>query len=215
LDTTASGTPAASMRLAGKSTLVYWPFALPPGRAGTAGAWLAGVLVDLDVHVRVETWTDLGGHTPEQLASADLLVVGGGNTFRLLGQVREHGFVGAVRDFVEGGGDYYAGSAGALLACADVEIARGLEENVLGLTDFSALGLVVGVDLLPHFMSTQLGDALEWGSRRGRVVLGVPERSGLAVRDRMVEVLGREPVWELASGAAIPRVPGERWALAE
>jgi 8-oxo-dGTP pyrophosphatase MutT (NUDIX family)/peptidase E len=197
--------------LAGKSRIIHWPFALPPERTHTAGEWLTGALRDLDVHVDVETWTELSGHAPDQLASADLLFVGGGNTFRLLGHVREHGFVGAVRDFVAGGGDFYGGSAGALLACTDVEMALRLDENVLGLTDFSALGLVGSFDVLPHFTPTQLGDAMEWGSQRGRVVLGIPERSGVAVRDGMVEVLGHEPVWELAGGDAIPRVPGERW----
>lgn len=199
--------------LAGKSRIVYWPFALGPERAHAAGEWLTGALRDLDVRVDVEAWTDLSRHTPDQLASAELLFVGGGNTFRLLDHVREHGFVGAVRDLVAGGGDYYGGSAGALLACADVEMALGLDENELGLTDFSALGLVGGFDALPHFTSTQLGDAQKWATQRGRVVLGIPERSGVALRDGTAEVLGHEPVWELAGGDAIIRAPGERWAL--
>ena len=197
--------------LAGKSRIVYWPCALTPERAHAAGEWLTGALRDLDVHVGVETWTDLSRHTPDQLASADLLFVGGGNTFRLLGHVREHGFVDAVRDFVAGGGDYYGGSAGALLACTDVEIALRLDENKVGLTDLSALGLVGRVDVLPHFTSTQLGDAIEWARQRGRVVLGIPERSGVALRAGTAEVLGHEPVLELAGGDAILRVPGERW----
>jgi dipeptidase E len=205
--------------LAGKSRIVYWPFALGPERAQAAGEWLTGALRDLDVQVDVEAWTDLSRHTPDQLASAELLFVGGGNTFRLLNHVREHGFVGAVRDLVADGGDYYGGSAGALLACADVEMALGFDENErfdeneVGLTDFSALGLVGGFDALPHFTSTQLGGAQKWASQRGRVVLGIPERSGVALRDGSAEVLGQEPVWELARGDVIIRAPGERWAL--
>jgi len=198
--------------LAGKSRVIYWPFALGPERAHAAEEWLAGELTVIDIHVDVETWTDLSGHTPGQLESADLLFVGGGNTFRLLGHVRDHGFVGAVRDLVAGGGDYYGGSAGAQLACTDVEMALRLDENELGLTDFSALGLVSSFDALPHFTSTQLDDAKKWGAQRGRVVLGIPERSGVAVRDGMAEVLGHEPVWELAGGDTTVRVPGERWA---
>ncbi len=198
--------------LAGRPRIIYWPFALGPERNDAAEKWLAGELRDLDVHVDVEIWTDLSGHAPNELASADLLLVAGGNTFRLLGHVRDHGFVGAVRDFVAAGGDYYGGSAGALLACTDVEMALRLDENELGLTDSSALGLVSSFDVLPHFTSTQLDDANRWDGQRGPVVLGIPERSGVAVRDGMAEVLGHEPVWELAGGGATVRLPRERWA---
>lgn len=68
--------------LAGKSRIVYWPFAFPPGPAHAAGEWLAGVLRDLDAHVDVQTWADLGRHAPDQLAPADLVFVGGANTRR-------------------------------------------------------------------------------------------------------------------------------------
>lgn len=99
-----------------------------------------------------------------------------------------------------------------MLACTDVEMALRLDENELGLTDFSALGLVSSFYVLPHFTSTQLDDANQWGGQRGRVVLGIPERSGVAVRDGMAEVLGHVPVWELAGGGATVRLPREQWA---
>lgn len=203
--------PLWSAMLAGKSRIIYWPFALAPERAPGAVEWITGALRGLQAHVDVETWTDLSLHSPGQLTSADLLFVGGGNTFQLLGHVREHGFIDAVRDFVAAGGDYYGGSAGALLALTDIEMALRLDENERGLADFSALGLVRSFDVLPHFTSAQLADAQKWGSQRGRVVLGIPERAGLALRDGTAEVLGHEPIWELVGGDAIARSPGERW----
>lgn len=196
--------------LTGRSRVVYWPFALPPAQAATAQDWLSGALAHLGLTADVDTWTDLGSRAPEQLASAELLLVGGGNTFQLLDHVRRHGFVEAVRDLVTAGGAYYGGSAGALLACADVELALRLDENEVGLSDLSALGLV-DVDVLPHCTPDQLDDLREWSSRRGRPVLGVPERSGVALRGTTAEVLGHEPVWEVVSGSVGLRHPGEPW----
>lgn len=63
--------------LAGRSRIIYWPFALGPEGKHAAEQWLAGELRDLDVDVDVETWTDLSGHAPNELASAGLLLVGG------------------------------------------------------------------------------------------------------------------------------------------
>lgn len=196
---------------AGRSSVVYWPFALAPEDRRAAGRWLTRALSDMGVQVDVDIWTDLSGRTPEQLQSTELLFVGGGNAFRLLHLVRGHGFIGAVRDFVAGGGDYYGGSAGALLACADVELALRLDENEGSSTDFSALGLVRHFDVLPHFLPEHVGDAQEWAAQRGRPVLGIPERSGVALRDGKIEVLGHEDVWLVAEGTAVRRGPGDSW----
>ena len=200
--------------LAGKARIVYWPFALPPERARMAQEWLVRGFRELDADVVVETWTDLSQHAPDHLASAELLFVGGGNTFRLLDHVRRNGFLDAVRKFVDGGGDYYGGSAGALLALSDVSIALHLDDNDLDLADLSALGLVGYLDVLPHFTVAQLGDAIAWSNERERTLLGIPERSGVVVREGKVEVLGYEPVYEVTEGHAVTRQPGERWSLA-
>jgi len=197
--------------LKGKSRLVYWPFALEPERALAATEWLTRSLRNLDLHIQVETWTDLATRNPEQLESAELLFVGGGNTFRLLHHVRQHGFLDAVREFVESGGTYYGGSAGALLACANVEIALGLDQNEVDLTDLSALGLLKSFDVLPHFTPTQLADTRDWSSQHGRVVLGIPERSGLALGEGTAEVLGTEPVSEVSEDEVTVHRPGTHW----
>jgi dipeptidase E len=161
-----------------KTRVVYWPFALPRERVEEAANWLVGALKDLDLAAKVETWTDLRDHAVPELASAELLFVGGGNTFHLLDHVRSHGFLSAVRGFVADGGDYYGGSAGAILACADIGIAAGYDENDIGLTDLTALGLVSGFAVLPHFAEGQLAGAQAWSKERRKIVLGIPERSG-------------------------------------
>jgi dipeptidase E len=200
--------------LAGKSRIVYWPFALAPERAGSAEEWLIREFAELDADVVVETWSDLSQHAPDQLASAELLFVGGGNTFRLLDHVRRSGFIDAVREFVDDGGDYYGGSAGAFLAVGDVSLALHLDENDLGLADLSALGLVRSLDVLPHFTVAQIRDAIAWSNERERTLLGIPDRSGVVVRAGKVEVLGYEPVYEVAEGQIFTRQPGQPWSLA-
>jgi dipeptidase E len=163
--------------------------------------------------VDVEVWAQLQEHSPAELASADLLFVGGGNTFRLLDQVRRHRFVTAVRDYVAAGGAYYGGSAGAVLAGTDVTIARGLDDNEVGLTDLSALGLVPEFTVLPHFTRDQEAFARAWCGEHRRVVLGVPERAGLVAESGTVQVLGTEAVWQFTEAGVSEHAPGERWAL--
>ena len=121
------------------------------------------------------------------------------------------GFEQAVRDFVAGGGDYYGGSAGAILACSDIGVAAGLDENEVGLTDLTGLDLVRGLEVLPHYDDTQAVAARDWSCRQARPLVGVPERSGLAVRDRDAVVVGHASVAVFDGGDVTVRRPGERW----
>lgn len=192
--------------------IVYWPFALPPERLPAARASLVSSLDDLHLDAEVEVWATLRDRRPEQLTRGDLLFVGGGNTFRLLQEVRRHGFVEAVAGFVRDGGDYYGGSAGAVLAGADIRIADGLDENEPGLSDLGALPLVDAFTVLPYYDDSQQATARAWCRTHGRTLLGVPERSGVVVRDGWAEVVGAAVTEVDAAGVRL-RGAGDRWAV--
>lgn len=180
--------------------IVYWPFALPAEMCAAADHWLRGNLDRLGVGYQLDTWEELGGHDPSELdpQRADLLFVGGGNTFRLLEQLRRYGFVEQVRGFWRRGGDYYGGSAGAVLACDSIEIAVGHDRNEPGLEDFTALGLLSGAAILPHFTEDQLEAASRWAVTRHTVVLGLPESVGLRCSGGKGTVIGSGELTRLA-----------------
>ena len=213
--------------LPGRRRVLYWPFALTIEMTRGAEEWLTRSLRALRLDVELQTWTDLEGHLPDEMAHANLLFVGGGNAFQLFHHVRRHGFEQSVRDFVAGGGDYYGGqsvrdfvagggdyyggSAGAILACADIGFAACLDENEVGLTDLTGLGLTREFAVLPHYDDGQLVAAREWSSDHGVALLGIPERSGLVTRDGCVEVTGPAAVMEFNGGVVTVRYPGDRW----
>jgi dipeptidase E len=193
--------------------VLYWPFALPPERRSGAAAWLRGSVADLGLDVEVEVWSDLSDHEPAPL-DTDLLFVGGGNTFHLLDHVRRAGFVDTVQAFVGAGGDYYGGSAGAVLAGESIAVAQGFDDNDLGLTDVTGLRLVHRLNVLPHY-TLLLEDALSGtASRLVTDVVGIPEQSGVVVHGGLARVVGRAPV-RLASPVGELRTvrPGDSWTL--
>jgi dipeptidase E len=193
--------------------IVYWPFAQAAERHPEAEAWLQDAVANIAADTDVETWSTLCERDPAELASFDLLFVGGGNTFRLLQHVREHSFLQPVRDFVHGGGSYYGGSAGAVLACDSVDIAIGHNPNEVGVTDFAALGLLAGVAVLPHYDRSQEASARVYAHQHACVVLGIPERSGLVVREGVMTVAGPEPAWYIDESSALEREPGSTWPV--
>ncbi len=172
--------------------IVYWPFALPPQMRFSADDWLRGNLEVLGVGYELDTWHSLDDRDPFGLSpeKVDLLFVGGGNTFRLLDMVRRDGFIEPVRQFWRAGGDYYGGSAGAVLACDSIGIADGHDANEPGLEDLTGFGLISGVAILPHFTEEQLADARQWAVDNQSVVVGLPESVGLRCAEGTATVVG-------------------------
>jgi dipeptidase E len=175
--------------------IVYWPFALPASMLTEADVWLRDRLDQVGATYTLETWSKLEHHTASDLDGVDLLFVGGGNTFRLLDHVGRAGFLDPVRRFVADGGDYYGGSAGAVLACDDIAVAEGHDPNDVGLSNLTALGLLHGVSVLPHFTESQLESAQRCTSRHRRTLIGLPENAGLRVYNGIVTVVGDGTVY--------------------
>lgn len=199
--------------LAGCRRLLYWPFALTGDMLDGAETWLRGQLHRLGFSVDITTWTTLHGRQPADLDHADLLFVGGGNTFALLQQVRDHGFEEPVRQWVAAGGDYYGGSAGAVLATDSIAIAAHADPDHVGLIDHTGLGLVPGVGVLPHFTPDQEPAARSFSYAYAVPILGIPEAAGLISHDGIIRTVGPDPVWTIDGDVTIQHRPGSALPL--
>ncbi|KAL2202921.1 class I glutamine amidotransferase-like protein [Sarocladium strictum] len=166
--------------------IVIWPFAQPRERWAGTLAWFTGALAarsELSSFGSI-TMADMvpGGG----LDAADILVVPGGNTFELLAILRSQGLLDNLRDFIERGGKYYGGSAGAVLVGADIgliDVERGaFDENTVGLQDTQGLALMGDITVFPHW-EPQVGPAEHeaWSREKNLRVLCTPEKSGVVI----------------------------------
>lgn len=192
--------------------IVYWPFALAPSAHAGALRWLEGSLAAWG-SVELTMWSSLSGRTASELTGADLLFVGGGNTFALLDELLRHDFLPAVRAYLAAGGALYGGSAGAILTGADISIADGVDANDVGLTRTAALDLLGGLVVRPHYEPAQDAELTSWAAAHGRTVLAIPERSGVAVADGTARTAGPEPVHLIGPNGVTTRATGETWSL--
>ena len=132
----------------------------------------------------VEMWTDLRGKKPDNEIAA--VFIGGGNTFKLLKQVREEGFADALCEYEQKGGVIYGGSAGAILMGKTIETALHADENSVGLDDFRGLDLLNGMDVWCHYADEE-SEILKAYPYPAYVLR---EESGLAFIDGQVRSLG-------------------------
>jgi dipeptidase E len=154
------------------------------------------------------------------LAGVEAVLVGGGNTYALLGRLRTSGLLEPLQSRVRAGVPYLGTSAGANMAGPNILTTN--DWNVVGLTVFEALGLVP-FNVNPHYLETDPAMApgsetrdkriAEYHIVRDNPVVGIEEGTMIRIETDGASVRGggrvklfrrgEAPVW-IPAGARLP-----------
>lgn len=140
------------------------------------------------------------------LRSARLLVLPGGSPARLLAALQSTPVGQAVADLLDSGGVVMGASAGAMVLC---------DWTVLpdrGMQVVPGLGLVPQTVVLPHWSGSRDDwlRAIDDAVPSDVTVLGLPEESGVMVRDGTFTAVGRLPAALVRQGRELPLDQGWR-----
>ena len=162
---------------------------------------------------------------PRTIDEADVIFVGGGNTFRLLKGLYDSDLLGPIRRRVTAGAPYIGSSAGSIVACPTLKTTNDMP--VVQPPSFEALGLVPS-QISPHYLdpdpsSTHMGETqeeriMQFLEENDQAVVGLREGSILRVEHGAVTLKGpnmarifrrgEEPV-EVAADSDISALLGE------
>ena len=141
------------------------------------------------------------------VARAQAIVVGGGNTFRLLERLHDAGLMEAIRSRARGGAPYLGWSAGTVVAGLTIKTTNDMP--IVQPPSFEALGLVP-FQINPHYTDARIPNhagetraerLLEFATVNPDVpVVGLREGSALRVEDGTLALLGEQPATVFASG---------------
>ena len=136
-------------------------------------------------------------NTQRAVEQADVVFVGGGNTFRLLKGLHDGDLMGPIRRRVAAGMPYIGSSAGSIVACPTLKTTKDMP--VVQPASFEALGLVP-FQISPHYLdpdlsSTHMGETQEeritqFLEENETPVVGLREGSILRVQDGAVTLKG-------------------------
>ena len=134
---------------------------------------------------------------PRAIDEAEVIFVGGGNTFRLLKGLHDHDLLGQIRRRVATGMPYIGSSAGSIVACPTLKTTKDMP--VVQPPSFEALGLVP-FQISPHYLdpdpaSTHMGETqeeriMQFLEENEEPVVGLREGSLLRVQERTVVLKG-------------------------
>ena len=190
--------------------MLYLPIAQEMNAAGYEGAlrWVRSVFEPLGVR-DIEMWTSLRERTAHDLRRFDSVYIGGGNTFRLLGLLREFGFDAHLQEYAAGGGAIYGGSAGAIVMGRNILTAHG-DPNDVALVDTRGLDLARGHSIWAHYEEAHDPFIYDYIHKYMIPVLALTERSGVSVEGERMVAWGSEPVYRFTRRRRREIKPGEQ-----
>ncbi|MDX6229908.1 MAG: hypothetical protein QOI76_3298 [Frankiales bacterium] len=192
----------AVLDLTGPGPVVVLPSAAAPGREyATAGANAVTYYTGLgaDVAVAPDPREDLLGAV-EALRTAALLVLPGGSPGRLVEALVQTALGAAVAAVTAISG----ASAGAMVLCATTVLPDVADHPLV-----PGCGIVPDALVIPHFAG-----ALRWiepGREGPRLILGLPECSGVIITDGKFTAVGARPTTVFDDGVKRVVPVGESW----
>ncbi|HAB5397344.1 TPA_asm: dipeptidase PepE [Salmonella enterica subsp. enterica serovar Mbandaka] len=208
--------PLLKAQLGGRRKAVFIPFAGVTQSYDDYTDKVRRALAELDLSIT-------GIHTvddrPAAIATAEVVMVGGGNTFRLLKNCRELGLIEPIRLAVSNGAFYVGWSAGANLACPTIRTTNDMP--IVDPGGLDALNLVP-LQINPHFTNAlpagHQGETREQRIREllvvepGVEVIGLPEGSWISFQNGHAQLGGSKTALLFkANEAAIPLAADHRF----
>ena len=183
---------------------LYIPLAMETEMYDSCYQWIIGELakVQLPYIEMIRSGAELA---KKNFSDYSVVFIGGGNTYKLLKELKECGAFEKLRAYLKQGGVAFGGSAGAIIFGEDLESCNLDDPNEVGLMDTAGMDVLNGVSLLCHFTNREKEEDERnreylLGISKHRRVLALPEEVTLFLNDETVEVIGERPYYAFENG---------------
>ena len=179
--------------------LLYIPLAMESKMYSSCLEWIKGELKDLEI-AGIEMITSARQIIDRDLTGYCAIFIGGGNTFKLLYDLKVSGAFERIKAYIENDGIVFGGSAGAIIFGETLEACALDDTNDVGLEDINGFDILNGISLLCHY--TNRIEEKDRKSReyllelsKRRKVIALPEEDTLFMNGDEVELIGSRPYY--------------------
>ena len=170
--------------------LLYIPVALNQERYPDCYRWCKNHFKKFNV-IDITMLTDLSSEV--NLDNFDAVYIGGGNTYKLLKEIKENNFFQKLKKYYDRGGKIGGGSAGSIIFGDNILIAdlcSDPDQNLVNLQNLKGFNLCKGYDILPHYFLSQEQEIKNYVKDEGRKVIGIPDDSSIIISNGEIRVYG-------------------------
>lgn len=176
------------------SKILYLPIAWQDGKYDGCLAWFSKLMEKYSIK-DYTMWEEVADKTFDDVDAFDAIYIGGGNTFKLLSELRETGFIKTLEQFIENGKPVYGGSAGAIIlgkSIATASFGEDSDVNDVGMTNLTGLDEIKGHVIQCHYRRDQDAEISAWVESNRLPIISIGESSGIHVTDDEIEPIGDE-----------------------
>ena len=187
--------------------ILYIPLAMPSERYPSCYEWIKDELKGIDVPNidMVVSGTDLFNKNLENYSA---LFIGGGNTFKLLKDLKDSGSFEKIKVFIENNGIVFGGSAGAIILGQCIDTCKYADKNEVDLKDLMGFDVVSYFSFLCHFTNqdkekTELNKNYLLELSKKEKIIALPEEDTIYYENGKFEIIGNRPFYIFEEGNMI------------
>jgi peptidase E len=150
------------------------------------------------------------------LSQYHALIIEGGNTFKLISEIRDSNFFNSIINFYKTGKPIYADSAGAIILGSDVHTAflgDDGDEDQLSLQDYRGLDILSPWCIHAHATPDDFEQVQEILYNIGSPVLAISEETGVYISENQLQVFGDTDLWVFNFEGRFSVKPGETFSF--
>ena len=187
--------------------ILYIPLAMMKERYDGCYSWIKNELRNVQVpHIDMV-------RSAEEIVTKDLseygaIFIGGGNTYKLLAELKNSGAFAKIKQYLESDGIVFGGSAGAIIFGQYIDTCKYADKNDVGLRDQAGFDAINNFSLLCHFTNkdqetTDLNRNYLLELSKEEKIIALPEEDTIYVEDGKYEVIGTRPYYVFEYGNMI------------
>jgi dipeptidase E len=142
---------------------------------------------------KIEMWTSFDLKNGVDLKKYGSIYIGGGNTFKLLSEIKKNNFQKHLIEFLKRGGVICGGSAGAIIF--GKEISTAADANFTNLKETYGLNLINNHSIWCHYSSSHDEEIKTYVKSFSIPVIALPEKSGVYLEKEELRCMGEEDVF--------------------
>lgn len=179
--------------------LLYIPLAMSYEQYNDCYKWIQQELkcTDIEQIDMVTTSRELYNKNLEDYCA---IFFGGGNTFKLLFELKLSGCFEKVKEYINNNGIIFGGSAGAVVMGNDIKACEYNDNNLVGLVNTKGFDLLNGISLICHYTSIP---AEEFENNKNFLlklsanekIIALPEEDTIFINDDKIDIIGNEPYY--------------------
>lgn len=176
--------------------LLYIPIAMESNKYPSCFEWIKGELKDVDIP-NIDMVSSAEEITQKNLEDYCAIFIGGGNTFKLLNDLKRSGAFEKIKEYINNEGIVFGGSAGAIIFGKDLKACALDDANEVGLVDISGFDVLNGYSLLCHY-TNRTKEKDEESTRylmelsKEEKIIALPEEDTIFINDGSVELIGNK-----------------------